>query len=85
MGAFGTDSFLARCLSWHGWWPGLSGTGGSDPSATSFGDLACGYLETCLGAYPVDFSGWTPPDYWDADDFALEMSEYPNIWTDGSR
>ena len=24
-------------------------------------------------------------DYWDADDIALEMPEYPNIWTDGSR
>ena len=39
----------------------------------------------CLGAYPVDFSGWTPPEYWDADDIALEMPEYPNIWIDGSR
>ena len=28
---------------------------------------------------------WTPPDYWDADDVALEMSKYPNIWTGGSR
>ena len=24
-------------------------------------------------------------EYWDADDIALEMSDYPNIWTDGSR
>ena len=30
-------------------------------------------------------SCWTPPDYWDGDDIALEMSEVPNIWTDGSR
>ena len=37
-----------------------------------------------MSAYPVDFSGsWTPPDYWDADDIALEMSEHPNVWTDG--
>ena len=37
-------------------------------------------------AYPADFScSWTPPDFWDADDIALEMSEHPNIWTDGSR
>ena len=35
---------------------------------------------------PVDCAGsWTPPEYWDADDIALEMAEYPNIWTDGSR
>ena len=30
-------------------------------------------------------SCWTPPEYWDADDIALEMSEFPNVWTDGSR
>ena len=52
---------------------------------TSFGDLASFHLERCLGAYPVDFDGcWTPPEYWDADEIALEMSEYPDIWTDGS-
>ena len=35
-------------------------------------------------AYPVDFAGsWT--DHWDADDISLEMSEHPNVWTDGSR
>ena len=27
----------------------------------------------------------TPPDYWDADDIALEIPEHPNIWTDGTR
>ena len=54
--------------------------------ASSFGDLAFGELERCLGAYPVDFSGsWTPPEKWDADDIALEMSDHPHIWTDGSR
>ena len=57
-----------------------------DPWATSFGDLAYFHLERCLGAYPVDFvSCWTSPGYWDADDIALEMSEYPNTWTDDSR
>ena len=39
-----------------------------------------------MGAYPVDFSScWAPPEYWDADDIALEMSDFPSIWTDGSR
>ena len=34
----------------------------------------------------MDFDGcWTPPEYWDADDIALEMPEHPNVWTDGSR
>ena len=63
------------CLLWHGWLPGLGGTSTSDPWASSFGDLVFGYLERCLGAYPVDFAGWTPP----------EMSEHHNIWIDGSR
>ena len=39
-----------------------------------------------MGAYPLDFARcWTPPEYWDAHDIALEMSENPNIWTDLSR
>ena len=75
-----------RWILWHGWLPGLSGIGHRDPWATSFGDLASFHLERCLGAYPVDFVGaWTPPDYWDAADSALEMPEHPNVWTDGSR
>ena len=54
--------------------------------AASFGLLACLQLEGCLGAYPVDFSScWALPECWDADDRALEMSDYANIWTDGSR
>ena len=54
--------------------------------AASFGQLACLELESHLSAYPTDYSGhWTPPDYWDADDVALEMSDHPNIWTDGGR
>ena len=75
-----------RCLLWHCWLPGLRGTNQKDPWATSFVDLISSHLERCLGAYPVDWAGsWTPPEYWDADDIALEMPEYPNIWTDGSR
>ncbi len=75
-----------RCLLWHGWLPGLNGLTGGRPWALSFGELASFHLERCLGSYPVDFSAaWTPPDYWDADDIALEMPDHPNIWTDGSR
>ena len=65
---------------------GLSGAGERDLWATSSGNLACCELECRLGAYPVDASAfWTPPDYWDADVVALEMSHTPNIWTDGCR
>ena len=40
-------------------------------------------LKGALVAYPVDFAGaWTPSEYWDAADIALEMPEHPNIWTD---
>ena len=74
-----------RCLLWHGWLPGLGGVRDGELWASSFGDLACSYLERCLGAYPVDFASLSPPEYWDADDIALEMSDHPNIWTDGSR
>ena len=75
-----------RCLLWHGWLPGLSGRSDKEPWASSFGDSAFGKLERCLGAYPVDLSGsWTPPDYWDADDVALEVTQHPYIWTDGSK
>ena len=75
-----------QCLLWHAWLPGLGGISDDDSWASSFGELAFVNLERCLGAYPVDLSGsWTPPDYWDADEIALEMSEHPNIWTDGSR
>ena len=61
------------------------GFGYSEPWASSFGDLACSFLERCLGAYPVDFAHWSPPGYWDADDITLEMSDHPNVWTDGCR
>ena len=75
-----------RCLLRHCWLPGLNGVSAKDSWATSFGDLASFHLQRCLGAYPVDFGGaWTPPDYWDAADIALEMPEHPNVWTDGSR
>ena len=40
----------------------------------------------CLGASPADDSGfWNVPDFWDADDLAMEKTDVPNIWTDGSR
>ena len=75
------------CLLWYGWLPGLSGLSDRDPWATSFGDLASFFhLERCLGACPVDIDGcWTPPESWDADDIALEMSEHPDeSWEDFS-
>ena len=58
----------------------------SDCWAASLGQLAERRLESALGAYPADHAGyWVTPDFWDAEDLALEMVEHPNIWTDGSR
>ena len=58
---------------------------GGTPWAASFGLLASRELERCFGADPVDCSRfWVPPDFWDADDLALEMTDAPNIWSDGS-
>ena len=47
--------------------------------------LALG-LDVAWVLIPLDSSVyWAPPDYWDANDIALEMSDHPNIWTDGGR
>ena len=65
--------------------PGLSGIHNRDPRLL-FCDLASFHLERCLGAYPDDFDNcWAIPEYWDADDIALEMTDHPNVWTDGGR
>ena len=77
--------FLCHLIA-HGWLPGQKDFGQREPWALSFGDLASFHLESCLGAYPVDFrDAWTPPDYCDAANIALEIPEHPNIWTDGNR
>ena len=75
-----------RSLHWHGWLLGLCGIRDGDPWAASFHDLASTQLKTVLGCLPVDFAGsWTPPEYWDADGIAFEMSDHPNVGTDGRR
>ena len=51
--------------------------------AASLGQLAERRLESALGAYPADHAGcWVVPDFWDAEDIALDMVDHPNIWTD---
>ena len=75
-----------RCLLWHGWLLGLNFVGQGDPWAASLGQLADLALGRSLGAYPAgDAHLWVPPDFWDAEDVALAIVDYPNIWTDGSR
>ena len=71
---------------WHGWLPGLSCGDERSSWAASFGQLASWELERCQGACDaVNSSFWIPPDFWDADDQALEMVGAPNIWADGSK
>ena len=69
---------------------GHAGVGVVSPGEGEGGCSSCFHhfaqQERRLGAYPVDFTCcWTPSEYWDTDDIALEMSDHPNIWTDGSR
>ena len=68
------------CLLWHGRLPGLSLAGEKDPWAASLGHLSDWAVEQCLGAYPSDGSCfWTPPDFWDADDLAMEIEDHPSV------
>ena len=74
-----------HCLLWHGWLPGLGLGGQRSPWAGSLGQLAVRSLEMVLGSYPVDSSCfWSLPDYWDAEVLAVEIGDYPCVWTDGS-
>ena len=75
-----------RCVIWHGWLPGLGVAGERDPWPASLGQLAVRSLEQQLVAYPADGAGLgVPPDFWDAEDLAIEIGEHPCVWTDGSR
>ena len=48
--------------------------------AASLGHLADRAVEQCLGAYPSNGSCfWTPPEFWDADDLAMEIEDHPSV------
>ena len=69
---------LAWLVAWSEWHSSCGSL------ATSCGDLASFHLERCLDAYPAHFAdSWTPAEYWDAADIALEMPEHPIVWPDG--
>ena len=73
-----------RSLLWHGWLPGLNGISATTPWAVSF--LVIWLLFISSGAWVlILLTLLVAPDYWDADDTALEMTDHPNVWTDGSR
>ena len=67
-----------RCLHWCGWLPGLGLGGDRAPWADSLGRLAVRPSELVSGGYPVDNSCfWSPPDFLDAEDLAIETGDSP--------
>ena len=60
--------------------------GGRDPGLPPLVSWLVELWSVVLVLFLRDSSSfWTPPDFWDAEDVALEMAGAPNIWTDGSR
>ena len=74
-----------RCLLWHGWLPALACAGGTSPWATSGDDIACARLERLLGSYSEEnCRHWVPPDRFVEDVDSSNVSDHPDVWTDGS-
>ena len=74
-----------RCLLWHGWLPALACAGEASPWAASGDDVACFRLENLLGSYSeADYRDWVPPDSFAVDVASSRVSDYPDVWTDGS-
>ena len=71
-----------RCLAWHGWLPGLDGSGrwAGRPSS-----LAINRLENQLGGYVSDdLNGWSVTDEWVQSVRSGHLARSPDVWTDGS-
>ena len=74
-----------RCLLWHGWLPALACTCGASPWAASAEDIACAGLERLLGSYSEgDCREWVPPDHFVDSVVSSNVSDHPDVWTDGS-
>ena len=74
-----------RCLLWHGWLPALACAGGASPWATSGEDIACARLERLLGSDSEEnCRDWVPPDRFVEDVVSSDVSDHPDVWTDGS-
>ena len=69
----------------HGWLPSLSGRSGACPWAETEEEVARNRLETCVGAFSAQtLLCWDPAHGVAADGVAGHMSQYPNVWSDGS-
>ena len=74
-----------RCLLWHGWLPSLACTGGAPPWAASADDIACARPERLLGSYSEgECREWVPPDHFVDSVASSDVSDHPDVWTDGS-
>ena len=74
-----------RCLLWHGWLPALACTGGASHWAASVDDVACARLERLLGSCSEEVCrGWVPSDHFVGDVASSDVSDHPDVWTDGS-
>ena len=73
------------CLLWHGWLPALACAGGASPWAASDEDIACARLERLLGSYSEESCrDWVPPDRFVDNVASSNVSDHPDVWTDGS-
>ena len=74
-----------RCLLWHGWLPALACAGGASPWADSVDDIACAGLERLLGSCSEGVCReWVPPDQFVDSVTSSDVSDHPDVWTDGS-
>ena len=78
------DLGLGVCF-WHGWLPALACTGGASPWAASVDDVACARWERLLGSYSEEVCReWVPSDHFVGDVASSDVSDHPDVWTDGS-
>ena len=74
-----------RCHLWHGWLPALACTCGASPWAASVDDVACVRLERLLGSYSECICREQVPSDQFLDNVASSnVSDHPDVWTDGS-
>ena len=85
------DLLLRDRSSWPGvsfgmvWLPALACTGGASPWAASAEDIACARLERLLGSYSEgDCREWVPPGHFVDSVVSSNVSDHPDVWTDGS-
>ena len=73
------------CLLLHGWLPALACAGGASPWAASVDDVACAELERLLGSYSEGVCReWVPSDQFLDSVASSDVSDHPDVWTDGS-